>query len=466
MDLRPLAHLTIAEASEQIRKRVLSPVELTQACLERIERENPTLNAFITVSADEALRSAPLAEEALLRGEYKSPLHGIPIALKDLFDMRGVPTTAGSKILNYVPSQDAAVVARLRDAGAILLGKTALHEWALGVTNNNPHFGPTRNPWDLARIPGGSSGGSAVAIAAGLCLGALGSDTGGSIRIPAALCGVVGLKPTYGRVSLKGVIPLSWSLDHAGPMAKTVKDVALLLQALAGYDPDDPASVNLLIDDYLTELEAGVKGVRVLMPPNYFFDDIDAEVARLVRAALAELEDLGAEVVEITIEGIEEARLAAATILLADAAAYHEEHLQDRLNDIGTDVRARLQQGQAITGVVYARARREQTRWRRYLENLLTDSSVLAVPTTAIPAPLIAEVDALEAARVLTRFTAPFNLAGAPAISVPCGFTQAGLPVGLQLIGSPWNESTVLRVAYAYEQATAWHHRKPSLTEI
>lgn len=462
-----LANLTIAEAAEQIRKRALSPVELTQACLERIERLNPTLNAFLTVTADDALESARLAEEALLKGEYKGPLHGIPIALKDLFDMKGVPTTAGSPILsNYVPSQDAAVVMRLREAKAVLLGKTALHEWALGVTNNNPHFGPTHNPWDLERIPGGSSGGSAAALAAGLCLGALGSDTGGSIRIPAALCGVVGLKPTYGRLSLRGIIPLSWSLDHAGPMAKTVKDTAILLQALAGYDSGDPTSVNTPVDDYLAGLENGIKGTHVLVPQNFFFNDIDAEVAGLVRAAISELEHLGAKVIEVVIEGIDEAVLAHMTILLADAAAYHEEHLQTRADDIGSDVRARLQRGQMMTALDYARARREQTRWRRYLEDLLKGSAVLAVPTTPIPAPLIAEVDALEAARVLTRLTAPFNLAGVPAISVSCGFTQGGLPVGLQLIGSPWHESTVLRVAYAYEQATVWYQRKPSLRFI
>jgi len=459
-----VAGLTIADAAEQIRKKSLSPVELVETLLRRIDTFDPRLNAYLVVTGDEARRAARQAAEEIGRGDYRGPLHGIPLALKDLFDTRGVRTTAGAKIFaDRVPERDAYVVEKLRDAGAILLGKLNMHEWALGVTTANPHFGPTRNPWDTQRIPGGSSGGSGAAVAATLCLGALGSDTGGSIRIPASLCGIVGLKPTYGRVSLRGVIPLSWSLDHAGPMTKTVRDAALLLQVIAGYDGDDPVSVNIPVDDYCGDLERGVRGLRVAVPRNFFFEVAHAEVAEVVRAALRVLEQLGALVEEITLPGVEEAHQANVTITLSDAAAYHRAHLETRPDDIGADVLARLQRGAEMTSSAYALARRAQAEWRRKFERLLGEYAVLAVPTTPIAAVPIEGTDAVKAARVLTSFTGPFNLPGLPAISVPCGFTHAGLPVGLQLVARPWAEATVLSVAHAYEQATEWHKRCPTL---
>ncbi|MFQ5796129.1 MAG: amidase [Candidatus Bipolaricaulia bacterium] len=455
--------MTIAEAAQQIREGSLSPVALTQATLDRIEQLNPRLNAFLAVTADEALHTAQQLEQDALDERL---LNGIPVALKDLFDVQGVPTTAGTKILSdNVPSEDAAVTERLRRAGAVLVGKLAMHEWALGVTNENPHFGPTHNPWNTDHIPGGSSGGSGTAVAAGLCLGALGSDTGGSIRIPAALCGIVGLKPTYGRISIRGVVPLSWSLDHVGPMTKTVEDAALMLQVLAGFDPIDPTSPNVPVDDYRAGLETGVEveGLGILVPTHHFFDDLNPEVDELVRTAIITLSKLGATVQEVVVEAIDVALIAGGMILLADAAAYHEDDLKRRADEFGSDLLTRLRRGRETEGIAYARARRAQMLWRRSLEGLLSGGAVLATPTTPIPAPRIGELDPVDAARTLTRFTLPFNLAGLPAISVPCGFTQAGLPIGLQLVGRPWDEAILLRVAHAYQQVTDWHRHHPSL---
>jgi aspartyl-tRNA(Asn)/glutamyl-tRNA(Gln) amidotransferase subunit A len=455
-------NLTIATAGAAFRQGELSPVELTDRLLATIEQGNPILNAYLTVTAESARIQARAAAEALAHGQDQGPLLGIPLALKDLFDVAGVRTTAGSPILSTnVPQADSAVAERLRAAGAVLLGKTHLHEWALGVTSINPHFGPCHNPWRTDHIAGGSSGGSAAAVAAGLCLGAFGSDTGGSIRIPAALCGVVGLKPTRGRVSLRGVIPLSWSLDHVGPLARTVRDVALLLQAVAGYDPADPTSVDVPVDDYVSGLGRNVAGMRVLVPTNFFFERSSPEVAALVQDALDALAALGCHLIPVELPGIEDLGPASTRMNVSDAAAYHAQHLAERPADIGADVLARLRGGEATTGPDYARARQLQRIWRRTLATLLSGDTLLATPTTAIPAFPIAGADSVATAGRLTAFTAPFNLTGLPAISVPCGFTPSGLPVGLQLVGRPWTETLVLAVADAYEQATGWHTRRP-----
>jgi aspartyl-tRNA(Asn)/glutamyl-tRNA(Gln) amidotransferase subunit A len=338
-----------------------------------------------------------------------------------------------------------------------------MHEIALGVTNVNPHFGACHNPWNEERIPGGSSGGSAAAVAAGLCLGSLGSDTGGSIRIPAALCGVVGLKPTYGRISLRGVIPLSWNLDHVGPLARDVLDAAILLQAAAGYDPADPYSVNAPVDDYLSQIEGDVHGWRVALASDPFFTQADDEVLTAVWEAARLFANLGARVEEVTLPNGREMAQANLTMVASDGAAFHRERLESQPQDFGADVLERLRYGLACSSLEYSFARRIQTLARHQFGRFFADFDILLTPTTPVTAPLIAGPNAVEQARLLTRFTAPFNLSGLPALSLPCGFSREGLPIGLQIIGPAWGEARLLRAARAYEQATEWHTRLPVL---
>jgi aspartyl-tRNA(Asn)/glutamyl-tRNA(Gln) amidotransferase subunit A len=459
-----LTSLTLSEAAAMISRGELSSVELTGAHLQRIEALNPSLNCFITVTPEIALQQASEAEEAILHGGYRGPLHGIPIALKDLYETRGVRTTAGSKFFaDCVPTEDGFVVQKLNEAGTVSLGKLNMHEIALGVTSNNPHYGACRNPWDEQRIPGGSSGGSGAALAAGLCMASMGSDTGGSIRIPASLCGVVGFKPTYGRVSLRGVIPLSWSLDHAGPMARCVKDVALLLQAVAGYDAADPASLDVPVDNYTSLLEAGVRGWRVALAEDEYFRTADASVLEAVQSAARVFVAAGAQVEQVEVPDARQAAQANLLTILSEAAAFHKERLESRMEDFGADISQRLQLGAAASPTDIALARRAQAEVRRRFELFFSGYDILLTPTTPIPAPFIEGQDAIEQALRLTRFTAPFNLTGLPALSVPCGFTGEGLPVGLQIVSRPWGEAKVLRAGYAYQQDTDWHRRRPSL---
>jgi aspartyl-tRNA(Asn)/glutamyl-tRNA(Gln) amidotransferase subunit A len=456
-----IALLPLQAASALIHSRRTSSVDLVRACLDRITRHERALGTFITQTAESALAEAKRADADLANGVDRGPLHGIPIALKDLYDTAGVRTTAGSRIFaDRVPERDSAVAEKLRAAGAVSLGKLNLHEWALGVTNQNPHFGPTCNPWDTARIPGGSSGGSAAAVASGFCYFSPGSDTGGSIRIPASLCGVVGLKPTYGRVSLRGVVPLAWTLDHSGPLARTVGDIAIALNAMAGHDPLDPSSADVAREDYAAGIEDGAKDVRVLVPTNFFFDDVDPEVDAAVREAARVLASIGASVTETALPRVD-LLTAQRAILLTDAAAFHREHLRERAADIGADVLTRLRTGQTITGMEYAQARRDRDELRREWLSVLREHDVILSPTTLIPAPPRDGQDAVAAAQRLTANTAPFNLTGLPAISIPCGFTRSGLPIGLQLAARPWREGLLLRVARAYERATPWHERLP-----
>jgi aspartyl-tRNA(Asn)/glutamyl-tRNA(Gln) amidotransferase subunit A len=459
-----LTDLTLSEAAQRIASREISPVELTQAFLERIEAVDPQVNSFITVTPELAMESARQAEEEIQQNGPRSPLHGIPLALKDLFETRGVRTTAGSKFFaDWVPEEDAETVRRLKSAGAVLLGKLNMHEIALGLTTVNPHYGPCRNPWALDCVVGGSSGGSAAALAARMCLGSLGSDTGGSIRVPAALCSVVGLKPTYGRVSLRGAVPLSWNMDHAGPMALTVRDAALILQTIAGYDPLDPQSLNMPVDDYTTALEAGVGGWRFALAAGDYFSFSEAGVLAAVQAAADTFASLGGQVAEVDFPDARLAAQANVLMVLSDAAAFHRERLAERPQDFGADILQRLSTGAAYTAVDYSLARRTQAALRRQFERFFEDYDILLMPTTPVPAPPIEGPDAVEQARLLTRFTAPFNITGLPAISVPCGFTAAGLPIGLQLITRPWAEAALLRAAFAYEQATKWHVRRPGI---
>lgn len=465
-----LHNLTIEELSPLLRNKTLSPVEITEHYLARIEALDDQTNAFITIIADEALADARRAEEEITAGQYRGPLQGVPIALKDLYDTAGVRTTAASKIFaERVPDEDATTVRLLRAAGAIIIGKTNLHEFAYGVTNDSSYFGSTYNPWNPDRITGGSSGGSGAAVAAGLCAAATGSDTGGSIRIPAALCGIVGLKPTYGRISCAGLIPLSWALDHPGPMTKSVYDAAVVLGAMAGWDPKDPATLTAPVPDYTSGLRDGVKGMRIAVDPGYAFSQVDVEIEAAVKKALSTLQDLGAELIEITMSRLTDAMDAALTILNAEATGYHEEFLKTRPEDYQPDVRDRLGKGFSVRGIDYALAQRTRQWVYRDFETLFDEVNLFATPMCAIPAPGLSQSEVAVAGETvpvmapITRFTRAFNLAGLPAITVPCGLSSEGLPIGLQLAGPHLDEATVLRAAYAYEQATDWHQHRLSL---
>ncbi|MGO9645665.1 MAG: amidase [Candidatus Bathyarchaeia archaeon] len=458
-----LTLLGLKDAAELIRQGGLSSFELTSAYLTRIKQLNEKINAFITVNENDALRSARTADDELKAGMYRSKLHGIPIALKDVFETSGIKTTAGSKLLAaHIPTKNAHVVQQLADAGAIMLGKLNLHEWALGVTSANPHFGAVINPWHTGHVPGGSSGGSAAAVVSRLCSGSIGTDTGGSIRIPSSFCGTVGLKPTYGCVSLRGVIPLSWSLDHAGPISRTAEDAAILFEAINGYDPLDPASTLRPLYMSSETLRPTVKTLRFLFLSN-MFEQVDDEVTKAVYAARSRLEELGAQVFEGNYPGIEDDLKWQGIVLLSDAAAYHKDHLRDNAAEIGDDVRARLRMGEALSSVNVAMAHRKLVEARRSRVRMFDQADMLITPTTPSPAPPHAGLDPVAAARKFTRLTAPFNFAGLPAISVPCGFTSTGLPIGMQLVAGPWKEFTLLEAALAYQSVTDWHKREPPL---
>ncbi|MGE5123111.1 MAG: amidase [Acidobacteriaceae bacterium] len=451
-----LTTLSLQQAAQLLKHKEISPVELAQAHLESIERLDQELNSFLTVTPELALQQARQAEKEIMQGEYKGNLHGIPLGLKDLFETKGIRTTAGSTFFaEYFPDTDAVVVQKLKEAGAVILGKLNMHEIALGVTNENPHYGDCCNPWDLTRITGGSSGGNASALAAGVCMGALGSDTGGSIRIPASLCAVVGFKPTYGRVSLRGVIPLSWNLDHAGPMARSVQDVAILLQAIAGYDVEDAWSVDMPVDDYLAEPAADLQGWRIGLASDDYFTDpeiVDEEVRASVSQASLVFAELGAKVDEVPFLNAREAAMANGLMTPSDAAAFHHHRLAENPQGFGADVLKRLQAGAAYSSTEYSLARRMQTILRCQFVDFFKDYDLLLTPTTPIAAPVRASADAVERARLLTRYAAPFNLTGLPALSVPCGWTRDKMPIGLQIVGKPWAEAKVLAAGRLYEQ--------------
>ena len=460
-----LCYLTLHEVAGRIRAKDVSPVEVTESVLERIDRLNPTLNAYITVMADEALVAARAAEAEIASGRYKGPLHGVPIGVKDLCATKGVRTTAGSKIMaGWVPDEDATVIARLREAGAVIVGKTHMHEWAFGATGLNAHYGPAHNPWDTERITGGSSSGSGAGVAAGLCFAALGSDTGGSIRMPASLCGIVGLKATYGRVSLKGVVPLAWSLDHVGPMARTARDCALVLNAIAGHDPDDPSSADVAVEDWAAGLEGGLSGLRIGVPTGYAYEHAEPDVAAVVSEALATLERLGAEVQQLELPVLADYWGAATSVLLGEAGAYHKANMEERPQDFGDDVRPRIQLGLDLKATDYVVAARLRDEARRTSDDvLLADVDLLAMPATIRTAVTIDSVTTDDPTLGLTRMTAPFDLTGQPAVSVPCGFTEGGLPVGLQLVGRRFDERTVLRAAHAFETESGLPRPRPAV---
>jgi aspartyl-tRNA(Asn)/glutamyl-tRNA(Gln) amidotransferase subunit A len=458
---------TISELAPRLRQKEVSPLELTRDCLGRIEKLNPALNAFITVTAESALAEALAAEKEISRGEWRGPLHGIPIALKDLIDTAGTRTTAASALYQTrLPSEDAEVVRRLRQAGAVILGKNNLHEFAYGASSLVSFFGDVRNPWNAAHIAGGSSGGSAAAVAAGLCYATIGTDTAGSIRLPAALCGCVGIKPTFGRVSARGVIPLSWSLDHVGPLAATVGDAAIVLQAIAGYDPLDIHSAETPVSDYVSAASSPLPGatrtLRVGIPRAYFYDDLEEEVRAAVEQALIVVGTLVGESREIQIE-IPADRV----VQNAESYAIHADGVSRTPELYQPETVRRIRNGENISVAEYIRRRQELDRERRRAQNVFAKVDLLVTPTTRVPAPAIADLkkdpEALRPAEItLLRNTRPFNVWGLPAISLPCGFTKGGLPIGLQIAGPPWREDLVLRLARAYEQATEWHKRRTS----
>ncbi len=448
---------TIAELAPRLRRKEISPVELTRACLERIERVNPSLNAFITVTAGSALAEARAAESEIWRGEWRGPLHGIPIAIKDLIDTAGTRTTAASAVFEHrVPTEDATVVQRLRQAGAVILGKNNLHEFAYGGSSLVSFFGDVHNPWNTGHIAGGSSGGSAAAVAAGLCYAAIGTDTAGSIREPAALCGCVGIKATYGRVSARGVIPLSWSLDHVGPLAATVGDAAVVLQAIAGYDPLDVCSVDVPVSDYVSGLRDGTKTLRVGIPRAHFFEDLDDEVRAAVEQALVVIGTLVADVRDVQIEVSSDR-----TVQAAESFSYHAENVARTPELYQPETLRRIHSGENISAAEYILRRRELDQERQRARDIFADLDLLVTPTMPIPAPAIADlkkdIAALRPAELaLLRNTRPFNVWGLPAVSVPCGFTESGLPIGLQIAGPHWREDLVLRLAHAYERVVSF----------
>jgi aspartyl-tRNA(Asn)/glutamyl-tRNA(Gln) amidotransferase subunit A len=453
---------TIAELVPRLRQKEVSPVELTRACLDRIEKLNPALNAFITVISESALAEARAAESEISRGEWRGPLHGIPVALKDLIDTAGTRTTAGSALFEHrVPAEDAEVVRRLRQAGAVILGKNNLHEFAYGGSSLVSFFGDVHNPWNVRHVAGGSSGGSAASVAAGLCYAAIGTDTAGSIREPAALCGCVGIKPTYGRVSARGVIPLSWSLDHVGPLAATVGDAALVLQAIAGYDPLDVGSADVPVADYVSGLGDRAVNLRVGIPRAHFYDDLDSEVQAAMEKAIAVIATLVAEVREVQIEVSSDR-----TVQAAESFAYHAEHVERTPELYQPETLRRIRTGENISAADYIQRRRELEGERRRTHEFFAEVDLLVTPTMPIPAPAIADLkkdpSALRPAELmLLRNTRPFNVWGLPAISVPCGFTKSGLPIGMQIAGPHWREDLVLKLAHAFESATEWYQRRP-----
>lgn len=470
MDELEFCFMSAAQLGELYRAGEVSPVEVIDAHLSRIRATEPILNSFITLLSDAAVAAARQAEREMRAGRYRGPLHGVPVGLKDLFNTGGVRTTSGSRIYdNYIPEQDCTVAARFKQGGAILLGKLNMHQFAYGPTGENPDYGHMHNPWDAERVSGGSSGGSGSAAAAGQCTVTTGSDTGGSIRIPAALCGIVGLKPTYGRVSRHGLTPLAWSMDHPGPMVRAVEDAAITMNVIAGYDPQDVASVDAPVPDYVSALTGEVQGLRIGVPRQYMEAPLDPEVREGVNAAILQLESLGCEIVELEFPGFLNAGPISTTMLMAEATACFRDLLESDGSRLYEPVRLRLEAGLFISAADYLRAQQGRTLFNQEARHLLQEVDLIAGPTEPVVAPPLLQqsVQAGEqeigTVAALTQYTRPYNITGFPAISVPCGFSADGLPIGLQLAGRPFDEETVLRAAHAYEQSTDWHTKRPPL---
>lgn len=460
--------MELRQVASALKEKKLSPVELAKAALERIADQQPKINAFVCLTEAHAMAAARKAESEIQAGQWRGELHGVPIAVKDLYDMAGMATTASSRVRHdHLAGSDSACVERLEQAGAVLLGKTHTHEFAYGAAT--PTSG---NPWNPKHIPGGSSGGSGAAVAARSCFMAMGTDTGGSIRIPSAVCGVVGLKPTYGRVSRFGISSLSWSLDHAGPLTRTVADAAVSISVVAGYDPRDPGSADVPVADYLSELEQGVRGMRIGVPSNYYFDLLDTDVERNARAAIAALKAEGAELVEVTIPLTDKIMPVEFGLMLPEAASYHHDTLRTRRDMYEEDVRTLLEIGELVPATDYIAAMRRrgqiQAAWRQMYRDLRLDA--LVAPTVPLPAtkrgdtvykwPNGIEEEVIAA---FVRLSAPANVTGLPSIAVPCGFSESGLPTSFQVIGRPFDEARILRIARAYERTVDWASRAPVL---
>lgn len=470
MDKTEICYLPASQLSGLIQRKEISPVEVVEAQLARIEATEPTLNSFITLTSEQALADAKTAEEEIQAGKYRGPLHGIPITLKDLYYVKGIRNTSGSRIFHdFVPDFDSTLVTKLKDAGTIILGKTNTHQFAYGITGENPDYGDMHNPWNPERITGGSSGGSASSVASGQSTLTMGSDTGGSIRVPSSLCGLAGLKPTYGRLSRYGLTALSWSQDHPGPLARTVADCALLMNATAGHDPKDPATSLAPVPDYTAALTGDLKGLRVGVPKEFFEAPLDPEVERAVRRAIDVLEEMGALVKEVAWPMCRYATPIATVIQMAEATSYHADLVRNRGSEYATPVRLLLEAGFFLSAPQLNRAQQARTLFVNQSLELLEDVDVLAGPMTPITAHTIGATEVtvgtttMTTRAALTQYTRPYNLSGFPAISVPCGFSEEGLPIGLQLGARPFAEETLLRAAHAYEQATERHKMRPAL---
>jgi aspartyl-tRNA(Asn)/glutamyl-tRNA(Gln) amidotransferase subunit A len=454
---RDLASLTVKQASDLLRTKAVSPVELTQACLQRIEKYNPAFNAFITVTKEQALRTAREAESEIQRGRWRGPLHGIPIALKDNMDTAGIRTTGASQLFeNRVPETDSEVARRLKDAGSVLLGKLNLHEFAYGGSSNVTYFGTMHNPWNPDHVTGGSSGGAGIAVAADFCYAALGTDTAGSVRMPASHCGIVGLKPTYGLVSTRGVLTLSWTLDHVGPMCKTVEDVALMMNVIAGFDELEPTSINTDIPDYTRALKTSTSKLRLGIARRPFFDNLDPEVAKAVDAAMVVLRKMTASTVDVELPPAGNA----ATLWGSEAYAYHKPWITQSPEKYQPGTRAQLQRTANANGAEYAQARRDLDKVRREIKKVFEKVDLLIAPTMKTPPALLSAPGGGGGGG---NNNVAFDMYGVPSISVPCGFTNSGLPIGLQISGAHFGETNVLALAHAYEQATEWHKRNPKM---
>ena len=465
-----LTQFTVTQLGSLIRRLEISPVEVAEAFLRRIDALEPRLNAFITRVDDHALQSAREAEAEILRGQYRGPFHGIPVGLKDLFWTKDIRTTSGSLIDgDFVPMEDSAVASRIKAAGAYCIGKLHMTEYAFDGTSLNHHYGPAHNPWDTTRMAGGSSSGPGVAVASGEVPIALGTDTGGSVRVPSALCGITGLKPTFGLISRFGVTPLSWSMDHVGPMARTVRDVALALDMLAGHDPRDQGSAQTPAQDYLAELDRGMRGVRVGVPREFIWEIMDLEIEQAFRAALAHMESLGARIQEVSVPDMGLINAAGSVVQTAEAATIYRSRVLGQGQHFDPVIRRRMESGLFISAEAYLHAQQVRAKLKGRLLEVMGQVDLLVTPTTAIAAPDISQERVnvsgqnVPTREALLRITRVFSTVGLPAISVPCGFTKGGLPIGLQLVSEPFSESRLLRVAQAYQDSTAWHNSRPQV---
>ncbi len=460
---------SVEELAPLLQSKALSPVELTKAILDFAEESQPKINAYMAFYREEALSQANEIEKEILQGQYKGMYHGIPMALKDNLYFKDKITTMSSKIhKDFVSDYDATVVEKLRDAGVIFTGKLSMHEYAWGITNNNPHYGPVRNPWDLDKIPGGSSGGSGAAVAAGASVASLGTDTAGSIRIPSSACGIVGLKPTHGRVSKYGCYPLAWSLDHIGPMTKTVKDAAGLLEVISGFDHRDPTCIDVPTDNYVQQLSGNSKDLVIGINEDYFFKDVDADIEKAVRASIQSLVDQGAKVEVVRIPSLQYAEWAELVTSLSEAAAIHHSDLQKRPQDFGDDIRLLFELGELPSAVDYLQAQQVRRQIKQEFNEIFNQVDVLITPTLPVVANTIgddlAELNGKKVDLIdnIIRFTGPSNLTGLPALSIPCGF-KGNLPIGLQIIGPAFKEGRILNVGYAIEQTNPLKNRKPNI---